>query len=147
MPPSGPISDIDTRVVESSRIVACVPTSSAFARLKQVSLAQLVEYTFLLLPPEVEPGVGEQILNVCRQAGLSPRVEQHRLRAVSMMTLVSAGIGVAFLPESVRSTGFDGVTFLPIIELPNFSRQLVVGWRDAHASEAARTLVEILAPN
>jgi DNA-binding transcriptional LysR family regulator len=144
MPPPEPIEGIEVKVVESSRIVACVPKYSALANRDEVSLVDLAEHPFIMYPLGVEPGIAEIILNTCREIGVKPRLEQQTLRAMTMLSMVACGLGVAFVAETARLSGFNSVAFVPIAELPNLRRPLAVGWRDEDAPTALREMVDLL---
>ena len=57
--------------------------------------------TVCLLPRDLGPGFYEELLNYCREAGFEPRITQEATQWSSVISLVSAGIGVSIGPASV----------------------------------------------
>jgi len=50
----------------------------------------------------VGPALHEELLNCCRAAGFEPRIVQEATQWSSVLSLVSAGVGVSIGPASVE---------------------------------------------
>lgn len=73
-------------------------------------LERLANDPFVLIGP---PGTGlhDETVAGCRAAGFTPRIGQQAPRITSALGLVAAGLGVALVPESLRSMKMDGVVY------------------------------------
>lgn len=106
------------RLTEEPMIVA-MPASHALARpraAKTIPFTALANEVFILYGP---PGTGmyDAIMGACRAAGFSPRVgplgasTQLAPRIGSTLSLVSAGLGITFVPASLQRMNLEGVVY------------------------------------
>ena len=70
----------------------------------------------VVLSREVVPGLYEQIATLLGDNALTPAQSATSIQAV--LGLVSAELGVAVLPTSVRSLAREGVAFVPVSPSP-----------------------------
>jgi DNA-binding transcriptional LysR family regulator len=56
------------------------------------------------------------MLALARDAGFTPRVSQEASEAMTIIGLVSAGLGVSVLPASFRRTRVDGVVYRTLLD-------------------------------
>ncbi|KSJ29673.1 LysR family transcriptional regulator [Pseudomonas aeruginosa] len=73
--------------------------------------AALAEEPFVFFPRSYGTGLYDQVIALTRQAGFSPRIAQEASEAMTIIGLVSAGLGVSILPASFRRTRVDGVVY------------------------------------
>ncbi|HEP8404998.1 TPA: LysR family transcriptional regulator [Pseudomonas aeruginosa] len=76
-----------------------------------LAIAALAEEPFLFFPRSYGTGLYDQVIALTRQAGFSPRIAQEASEAMTIIGLVSAGLGVSILPASFRRTRVDGVVY------------------------------------
>jgi DNA-binding transcriptional LysR family regulator len=138
---------ISARLVESSPLVACVPDAPPFAGRTSIKLGELASHTFIMLPPAVFPIIHEAILFACRRAGFVPRIEQQTLHQLTTLSLVVAGHGIAFVPDSARFSRMTGLSFLPVDDLPDLRRELFIGWRTETASSSITRIADLVMPS
>ncbi|MEX3958290.1 LysR substrate-binding domain-containing protein [Trinickia sp. EG282A] len=105
-----------TRLFEDSLIVALPPHHRLTAAAKPLTIGALADETFVMYPRESGTGVYDQIIALCRQAGFAPRIGQEARAAPTIVGLVAAGLGVALVPESLRSMNANGVVYRPLKE-------------------------------
>jgi len=74
-------------------------------------IAALAEEPFVFFPRSYGTGLYDQVIALTRQAGFSPRIAQEASEAMTIIGLVSAGLGVSILPASFRRTRVDGVVY------------------------------------
>ncbi|WP_134579897.1 LysR family transcriptional regulator [Pseudomonas aeruginosa] len=75
------------------------------------AIAALAEEPFVFFPRSYGTGLYDQVIALTRQAGFSPRIAQEASEAMTIIGLVSAGLGVSILPASFRRTRVDGVVY------------------------------------
>ena len=76
-----------------------------------LAIAALAEEPFVFFPRSYGTGLYDQVIALTRQAGFSPRIAQEASEAMTIIGLVSAGLGGAILPASFRRTRVDGVVY------------------------------------
>ncbi|WP_043101581.1 LysR family transcriptional regulator [Pseudomonas aeruginosa] len=76
-----------------------------------LAIAALAEEPFVFFPRSYGTGLYDQVIALTRQAGFSPRIAQEASEAMTIIGLVSAGMGVSILPASFRRTRVDGVVY------------------------------------
>ncbi len=74
------------------------------------------------------PGLYDDVVSFCRSAGFSPRVEQEAVQMQTIISLVSAGLGVALIPASMRNLGRTGVVYRRLRE-NSPQTEILVAWR------------------
>ncbi|MBH9376881.1 LysR family transcriptional regulator [Pseudomonas aeruginosa] len=79
-----------------------------------LAIAALAEEPFVFFPRSYGTGLYDQVIALTRQAGFSPRIAQEASEAMTIIGLVSAGLGVSILPASFRRTRVDGVVYRPL---------------------------------
>lgn len=121
--------DLDHRVIHREPLVAALPERHRLARLRgKVSLGDLAEAAFVLFPRPLAPGLYDDIVSFCRQAGFSPRVEQEAVQMQTIVSLVSAEVGVALIPASLENLGRKGVVYKALKETSPLT-ELGLVWR------------------
>ncbi|HCW0535040.1 LysR family transcriptional regulator [Pseudomonas aeruginosa] len=76
-----------------------------------LAIAALAEEPFVFFPRSYGTGLYDQVIALTRQAGFSPRIAQEASEAMTIIGLVSAGLGVSILSASFRRTRVDGVVY------------------------------------
>jgi DNA-binding transcriptional LysR family regulator len=139
-----PIVDLDVTVeivFEESLIVA-LPATHQLATVESVDLTALATAPFILFPRQLAPGLYDPIITICRAAGFSPIVVQECIQIQTIISLVSANMGVSIVPKSTQDIQRQGVVYKPILDLtPPVSMAIV--WRTNDDSPTVTRLLEI----
>lgn len=96
-----------------------------------VSLAQVAAFGLILFPATQGPTLHARMMDSFTNAGIEVRVVQEATRALTMLSLVSAGLGAALLPKSIRRITFEGVRYADITDatLPTSSLAMIASRR------------------
>ncbi len=81
-----------------------------------ISIAALADEPFVFFPRSYGTGLYDQLIGLARNAGFSPRIAQEASEAMTIIGLVSAGLGVSMLPASFRRTRVDGVLYRTLLD-------------------------------
>ena len=84
-----------------------------------IDLALLTTAQFILFPRQLAPGLYDPIITLCQAAGFSPLVVQECIQMQTIVSLVSANLGVSILPASIQEAQRQGVVYKPIHNLAN----------------------------
>ena len=86
--------------VRSGNVVMAFPSGWSDRIASESSLRDFAAFPFVCFPREDYPAHYDRILAVCHQAGFSPHIVQQGHSESSVLTLVSAGIGVAIVNDA-----------------------------------------------
>jgi len=108
-------SDLVVRPLLRDRLVALVPEKHRLARAESVAIGELAGEPWIAGCPRCRG----QLVEACETAGFTPRIDFATDDYPAVVGLVSAGLGVAVLPqlaiESVRPRGARTVTLEPAV--------------------------------
>ncbi len=105
-------TDLRAECVARYTAVLAVSASSPLARKRTISLAGLKPLLLVSLSAQSHPDYDEWIRQVCEEAGLTRRIVQKVNTEATLLALVAAGVGMALIPEQIRSLRCQGVVFL-----------------------------------
>jgi DNA-binding transcriptional LysR family regulator len=83
-------------------LVLAMPRGHSLGRRHTVAIQSLREEPFILLPRDAAPGLHDQIIGMCIRAGFRPNIVQEASQVQTIVSLVSAGLGIAIVPASIR---------------------------------------------
>lgn len=89
-------------------------------------LTALGQIPLVVWPREVSPHSHDEIIALCNQAGVVPRIGAHGRSVQTVLALVAAGFGAAVMPDSHRALRRVGVRARP---LAGTSTTLYLVWR------------------
>lgn len=109
------VSGLASRRAWAENMALIVPLGHSLAESRRVSLAAVAGECLLSPSPSVSPGCAAQIEAVLQRHGVRPRRRATVKHQNTLTTLVSAGRGLALMPESV-AFGLTTVAVLPLEE-------------------------------
>ena len=113
----------------SEAFVLCLPVGHRLARRRTVPVASLRHEPLVLFSRGASPDYHARILGICAAAGFVPDVRHEVRHWLSVVSLVSQGMGVALVPNALRHSGLRGAVFRPLDEETARSDAHCV-WRD-----------------
>ena len=101
-----------------------LPEGHPLAKKDVVPLAALSEEFFILFRRDLEPYTFDRLVNTCKHAGFEPKIVQEANKLQTIVGLVAAGLGVAFV-SSLVSDNFhrSGVVYRAIT--PNAPKAVI----------------------
>ena len=124
-------------------LIAALPDKHPLAtRPGKLDLAKLRDAPFILFPRPYAPGLYDDVVSCCRAAGFSPRVEQEAIQMQTIVSLVSAELGVALIPASLTNLRRTGVTYKPLRQQGPMT-EIHLAWRRGDELPALRLFVEV----
>ncbi|MFC0574325.1 LysR family transcriptional regulator [Paraburkholderia solisilvae] len=107
-----------------------------------ISLRDAADAPLVIFPRPLAPGFYDIIMDCYGAAGLTPHIGQEAIQMQTIVSLVSAGMGVALVPQSLRNLRRTGVVYRPLIEaVPAIETGLV--WRTRAVSPVLAGFIEI----
>jgi DNA-binding transcriptional LysR family regulator len=142
--------DVSSQVIFQESLVVALPVTHQLATMATIDLASLATEPFILFPRQLAPGLYDPIITICQAAGFSPLVVQECIQMQTIVSLVSANMGVSILPESIQEVQRYGVVYKPIqdptVPISTLVRQLAtisIVWRTNDDSPTINRLLEI----
>lgn len=136
-------ADLDLRHLRSERLVAVLPSAHPLAGRRRIPLSALAGEAFVIHPSGHRSSMHERVLEACAAAGFSPASVLEVGETATLVVFVAAGLGVALVPEPVRSLGLDGVAYVALTGPPTVD--LALATRAGDESPAVRRVAELVA--
>jgi DNA-binding transcriptional LysR family regulator len=141
-PPISRVPGIAIRELTSESMMLAVPLAHQFATRQSVDLPELAGQDFVAYPRRRGVGLSDAVLAECRRVGFAPRVVQETPQLSSLINLVSAGMGIAIVPESLRHARPDTVRFLQVTDC-NVRAILSLGYRTDDQARTVRNFLKL----
>ena len=130
--------------VASHKLLLAIHKDHPLARLKTVRLRNLQDVPFVWPPRHLAPEYYDAIMLACARGELkSPRIVQSANDYLTTLSLVSCGLGVAFVVETAPWFCPAGVSLLPVNDL-DFTLRVFLVWReDDHSTLLHNFLADV----
>jgi DNA-binding transcriptional LysR family regulator len=99
------------RQVAREPLVLALPEAHPLAAAARLPLAQVLAEPLVLFPRRNVPSLHDAVFGMYHAAGREPRIVQEAIQMQTIVNLVSAGLGLAWVPESVRQFQRGGVVY------------------------------------
>jgi DNA-binding transcriptional LysR family regulator len=141
--------DLACRRISQNPLLVAMPEQHPLAAKPALALPDLLNEPLVIFPRRIVPSLYDAIFAMYYAAGQLPQVAQEAIQMQTIVNLVSAGLGVAWVPESVRQFQRQGVVYRSLsagtlsrgggtrdtsAAVPNCETSLV--WREARANPA-----------
>ncbi|GAA4026272.1 LysR substrate-binding domain-containing protein [Actimicrobium antarcticum] len=137
-------AELAYRQVLSEPLILAAPTGiKALAGKTPVALKTVAEFPLIIFPRRIAPAFHDAILATFHEAGLTPRIGQEAIQMQTIVGLVSAGMGIALVPQSVSNLKRPGVEYktlrgkTPLVETG-------LAWRRDNHSPVLHAFLELL---
>ncbi len=101
-------------LVARQPFVACLPAAHPLAGALSLPLRRLAGEPLAVVSRAVSPDYHERIVSICTEAGFSPEIRYELRHWLSVVSLVSQGLGVALVPAALQQAGLAGAAFVPL---------------------------------
>lgn len=127
-------------------LVAVVPEGHPLTYVAPGTLRfqHLAEEPFVFFSREVGTALHDEILSLLAKAGITPYITQEVGEAMTIIGLVSSGLGISILPASFARVKIDGVQYLPLAEPDAMTEVWLVHHRQRPLTAAAKSLMTLL---
>lgn len=111
---------------------------------KPLKFSDLAHQPFVFFSREVGTALYDEILTLLLNAGITPYITQEVGEAMTIVGLVSAGLGVSILPASFTRIQVDGVCYRPLDEDNAFTEVWLVYNKNRALTAQATTLIALM---
>jgi DNA-binding transcriptional LysR family regulator len=84
------------------------------AKLKAVPAGRLRNEPFVAVQIQEGVGFNAQVAELCAVAGLTPQITQRAGQFTALVGMVAGGLGLAFVPSSVKNLKIPDVVYRPV---------------------------------
>jgi DNA-binding transcriptional LysR family regulator len=109
----------------------------------EASLRSLPPLPLIIFPRPNSPGLYDAILAVFREAGITPAIEQEAIQMQTIVSLVSAGMGIALVPQSVGNLRRPGVEYRPLAQTTPLV-ETGLAWRRDNTSPVLKGFLDLM---
>jgi DNA-binding transcriptional LysR family regulator len=112
-----PVADLDglsKELLVEEPFVAAVPGSHPFANRSALSWEECADEQLINYTQSLAPDYHAGIARACAAAGVAARNFIEVGQVYTALGLVSAGVGIAFVPSSVQRIRFDNLVYKPL---------------------------------
>jgi DNA-binding transcriptional LysR family regulator len=136
--------ELEYATVLTEPLVLAVPEGMPSMQGKPtVDLKTLVDMPLIIFPRRIAPAFHDAILACFHEAGLTPRISQEAIQMQTIVGLVSAGMGIALVPQSVSNLKRAGVEYKALTRNIPFV-ETGLAWRRDNASPVLHAFLDLL---
>ena len=133
-------------VLKEPLVLAAPAGLAALHGKRKVALGALPALPLIIFPRAISPALYDAVLGVFHAAGITPVIGQEAIQMQTIVSLVSAGMGLALVPQSVSNLKRPGVEYRALLD----STPLVetgLAWRRDNPSPVLQGFLELLRKN
>lgn len=108
--------DLQSRPFTSEKTVLALSSQHPLAKSSALTLASVKDEKWISLRDPEGMGLEQYFYDICYVAGFQPEVVQNATDVPTVISLVSAGFGMALLPASARAVSVENVVYVDIID-------------------------------
>lgn len=133
------------RAVAEEALVVAVPEGHWLGTADTVRVEQLRDEPFVMYGAALSSVVNDAVVRSCLAAGFYPHCAHEVTETSAALALVAAGLGIAVLPDSVRSAPREGVLCKDVEDASPV--RLDLAWRSDDDSPLLQNLLDVMEKN
>ncbi|MBY4838376.1 LysR family transcriptional regulator [Pantoea sp. DY-5] len=123
-------ASLAVRFITRESCVLAVPIQHVLAQRARVAVADFQHEAMIIPDRRTRPHSHDLTMSLFKQAGFTPHIAQFAEEKQTILSLVSAGLGLAVVPASYRTMNSDSVSYIAL-DLPEEIKglPLSIAWR------------------
>lgn len=147
MRPVDGVETFESITVLRETLAVAMPIGHRLAKHRRFEIALLDNEPIIGFSPEA-PYLRGLLSDVFRQGRVCPRIVQEFAQSQAVLSLVSAGFGLAVLPAGTANASFDNVAFRPLRiddrREKDYGVELLAVWKAETRNAARLSVIELL---
>ncbi|WP_266064869.1 LysR family transcriptional regulator [Brucella intermedia] len=147
MRPVDGVEGYERLVVMQEPLVAALPMAHRLAQRRRIELPMLNDEAIIGFSRE-SPYLQALLRDLFKRAGVKPHVVQELPQSQAILSLVSAGLGLAVLPSGTSNASFDDVVFrslrLDVRQTQDYGVDLVAVWKRETNNRSRSAVLDLL---
>jgi DNA-binding transcriptional LysR family regulator len=123
------LTGLENALIWREPLVVALPSGHTLADRPAIQWRDLHRQELVMHEPTKGAYFHNLIMGRLGLEGIFPEFVQYLSQTHSILSLVSAGVGLAVVPSSAMVLGFPGIEFRPFEEVQATSSELFVAWR------------------
>ena len=137
---------LERRLIAKEALLLALADHHPLAARASLTLDDVLAQPLVIFPRRIVPSLYDAIFGMYHAAAQSPQIAQEAIQMQTIVNLVSAGLGVAWVPESVQQFQRPGVVYRSVAgkkgrRVPGCETSLV--WPAGAASPCVQRLMEL----
>ncbi len=130
-------------MITESLVMAAPADANWLDKKGPVTLQAAQGQPLIIFPRSYAPALYDAIMGCFQNAGITPEIGQEAIQMQTIIGLVSAGMGIALVPQSVSNLNRPGVVYR---EIAQNSPQIETGlaWRNDNPSPVLQAFIALL---
>ncbi|HEX2012155.1 MAG TPA: LysR family transcriptional regulator [Roseateles sp.] len=112
-------------------VLALSEQQQELAARERLPATSILHLPLVIFPRDIAPSLFDAVLAFYREQGAAPLIAQEAIQMQTIVNLVSAGMGVAWVPASVMGLQRTGVVYRPVAGAVPVSATSLIWRRDA----------------
>jgi DNA-binding transcriptional LysR family regulator len=137
---AGPTEDLVLETVVAERFVVALPEKHLLAKRKKVSLVDLRNDSLILFARELGPLAWDKTIALCETSGFRPPIVQDAPEWLTVLRLVSSGLGFSIAPACVATIKTPGVVCRELTKCPTLTN-IELARRSDHSNPIMETFL------
>jgi DNA-binding transcriptional LysR family regulator len=142
--------ELDYWPVLSEPLILAAPSGLAelaqLGKTQAVQLSALSALPLIIFPRAIAPALYDSILTLFSAAGITPEIGQQAIQMQTIVSLVSAGMGYALVPQSVSNLMRPGVEYRALADAA-LQVETGLAWRRDNQSPVLSGFLQLLREN
>ncbi len=92
-------------------LVLAMPEGAPLTTMRRLRVAELLAQPLVIFPRVIAPSLYDAVLGYYHRHGVSPAIAQEAIQMQTIVNLVSAGLGLAWVPRSMMQLQRPGVVY------------------------------------
>ncbi len=113
LPPAAPAS-LQSLSLGVEPLVLALPDAAPWAKARRLRPADVLAQPLVIFPRTATPSLYDAVLAFYHRHGATPVIAQQATQMQTIVNLVSAGLGIALVPEAVTQLQRPGVVYRPL---------------------------------
>lgn len=138
----GEKSEFKSLKLGSDGYALALPRDHPLLRKPELHLADLADETLIMPNPRNNATTYDRLVAALRRADAAPQVAQFADNENTIMNLIDAGMGVAFLNTSIRPDSQQGIVLRPVLDL-DLPVDLELTWHGSNTNPALAQFIAL----
>lgn len=135
--------ELSKELYASEPFVWCLPGNHRSATGDTIDLGLLSDEPLVMFSRGASPDYYQRILALCEEQGLQPTVRHEVRHWLSVVSLVSKGMGIALVPSALAGAGIGGVKFVSV-GASKYRSEVYAVWDERQMPAVLPSLIQAL---
>jgi DNA-binding transcriptional LysR family regulator len=115
---AGPTEKLSIETLLAEKFVVAMPDRHALAKRKKVALNEFKQESLVLFPRNLGPLAWDKTIALCETEGFRPQIVQEAPEWLTVLRLVSSGLGISITPACVATIRAPGAVCRELVRCP-----------------------------